>query len=135
LKIELLSGEHLSALNEGLSLASKLVEGEIPFSIEQVQSLYDTLLKRRSEPAFEIALGLAFGSVVISRSGFEWARISDEYGEETCIAVQNTHLICSPISMIQKRLERGERTDLSELCDGTIEVMRENVDSADYKPR
>jgi hypothetical protein len=116
------------ALDAGLALAAKLAGSETALSLEQVQALYDRALES-SEPDDErdIAIGLALGALIVDGTEFEWARISDRWGDETCVAVVGKMVHAAPISMVQKRLRRAERVDLFELKDGTVGALREQA--------
>jgi Domain of unknown function (DUF3806) len=66
-------------------------------------------------------------SALVSNGEFEWVRVTDESGEETCVAIQGLSVYCSPISMIQKRLSRRELPDFVELRKSTIAMMEDMV--------
>jgi len=125
-----------AALDDGLSLASRLVNAPRPLRSSHVQELYDALIANdQTHPEVEVALGLSFGELIAETTNFEWVRISDEYGEETCLSPKDIQLICSPISMIQKRLSAGENIDIDSLVLDTRKVVLEQVEKADYKRR
>jgi predicted metalloprotease with PDZ domain len=108
-----LNPEELGAREAGLDMAARLVGARRPLVIAHVQALYDVLLE--SEPLDEplIALGLAFGDMIVARGGFEWVRISDEYGDETW----------------------KERLNIAELRDGTIEAIMKRIGEGKTKDR
>jgi hypothetical protein len=120
-----LTADEKAALQAGLDLAARLARGPLPLSLGQVQVLYDSLLERDADPDEVIAVGLAFGDLVVRQPELEWARIEDEYGSETCVAVVGRMTNCAPISMIQKRVKRREDIDIAELRDGTVSMLRE----------
>jgi hypothetical protein len=70
---------------------------------------------------------LAFGDELLKHGEFEWVRVTDDYGEETCVAIRGLSVYCSPISMIQKRISRGELPDFVELRKATIAMMEDMV--------
>ena len=113
MKITALSTDELSALSDGLNLASKLAKKPKPLSELDVQNLYDEFLQTSLD--FQegiIALGLSFGQLLLEEDNFEWVRVADEYGEETVISPKGSMTICAPISMIQKRLQKKENLDI-----------------------
>ena len=127
MEIRNLNAEEISALSDGLNMAGRMLnyEGSIPAN--KVQELYDYFLNNGRE--FEegvIALGLAFGALFIDGGGYEWARVSDEYGDETVVRINGKKLFCSPISMIQKRLDRREAINIQELYQDTVEALWDN---------
>ncbi|MEM9938686.1 MAG: DUF3806 domain-containing protein [Pseudomonadota bacterium] len=134
MQIRQLTPHEFAALVDALDLARRLVDRAL--DTDAVQELYDSLVGMNERPHHvTIATGLAFGQLIIEASEFEWARIKDEYGEETCIAVKDTELICAPISMIQKRLDQNEKLRISDLVDGTVQTMNNKAASADYRPK
>lgn len=123
-----LSDTEFGALHSGLKLAEQLAGVEGPLTTSDVQALYDAALDRgESEAELEIAIGLAFGALFVDGAEFEWARISDQWGDETCVAVVGKMVHAAPISMIQKRLHRGEQVSIAELWDGVTRVLREQA--------
>ena len=136
MKIRALSDEEASALANGLALAAKLVDGTVPLSTDQVQELYDALREVDLEFAEgRIALGLAFGETIVAKAGYEWVRVSDQFGEETSLSPHGIQLACHPITMLQKRLDRGEVVDIAELRDETIKTIETGLASGDYDKR
>jgi len=70
---------------------------------------------------------LAFGEELLRHGEFEWGRVTDDYGEETCVAIQGLSVYCAPISLIQKRLSRNELPDFVELRKATVAMMEDMV--------
>lgn len=134
--IRKLSDDERSALEEGLALAAKLVDGEPPLSTVQVQELYNALLT--DHPGYAegvIVAGLAFGELIAVEGGYEWVRVGDEYGEETMLSPCGTQIVCAPISMIQKRIAASEAINIAELRDETIKMLQRQIDGGDYRKR
>ena len=123
-----LNADEQTALDQGLRLASRLTNSSHPIDPQYLQNLYNSLLETAVENDLNvIALGLGFGQELLSHGDYEWVRVSNEYGDETCIAVRGLFVYCSPISIIQKRLHRGERPDFVGLRDAVIAAMNEKV--------
>jgi len=123
-----LNAEEQGALRVGLDLAAELAASPLPLSRAQVQALYDDALEGATDDDERlIAIGLAFGDLISREDGFEWARISDQYGDETCVAVIGSMTHCAPISMIQKRIRRNEAVDIGEMADSTMNLLREQA--------
>jgi hypothetical protein len=74
-----------------------------------------------------IALGIAFGAAINDRACFHWVRVSDPWGEETCVGPPHKTIHCAPISMVQKRLNRHEAIDLKQLADTVIGSIRSKL--------
>src|SRR5581483_1648416 len=105
-EIRSLNKEEQAALEDGLRLSEELASTSGTLQPAQIQKLYDTALECAAlDDATIIAIGLAFGQDLKLHGGYEWVRVSGAWGEETCLAVPRLTIFCSPISMIQKRLE------------------------------
>jgi hypothetical protein len=126
-----LNDGEIVALQQGLALASQMARSDSTLDLVQVQQLYDAALDSNERDVERlIAIGLAFGALIVDGAEFEWARISDEWGDETCVGVIGKMTHCAPISMIQKRLRRAETIDVAELRGGTIRALREQAAQA-----
>jgi hypothetical protein len=113
------------AKEQALVLAAR-VAGTSSLGFPELQSLYDRMLIQSDRNDEEvIALGIAFGAVINEWAGFDWVRVSDQWGDETCVGPPHKTIHCAPISMIQKRLNRQEEVDLRQLADASISRIRE----------
>lgn len=113
------------AKEQALVLAAR-VAGTSSLGFPELQGLYDRMLIQSDRNDEEvIALGIAFGAVVNEWAGFDWVRVSDQWGDETCVGPPHKTIHCAPISMIQKRLNRQEEVDLRQLADASISRIRE----------
>lgn len=130
LNLRPLSPEEVTERDRGLDLAAKLVDALRPLTMDDVQALYDALLDVDGPPPEALmAAGLGFAEQIVTASDFEWARVQDEeFGEHTCVAAPKNEIYCSPISMIENRLEQGERVSLAELRDNTIATIRWRIE-------
>jgi hypothetical protein len=130
LNLRPLNSEEIAAREAGLDLASKLVDAPRPLTMDDVQALYDALLNVNQPPSEALtAMGLSFAEQIVAASGFEWVHVSDdEFGDEVCVAAPENEIYCSPISMIQKRLQQGERLSLAELRDDTVATIRRRIE-------
>ena len=134
--IRSLTEEEIEALEDGLRLAAKLVEGQLPLSAGEVQSLYDALCRSEGENVeAEIAAGLAFGALIASKSDMEWVRVVDDYGEETALSPPGLQMVCNPISMLRKRIASNEEIDIAELCGGLIGMIEKGIATGEYGKR
>lgn len=132
LKISPLDPPQRLALEAGLNFAARFAGAPRPLSTEAVEALYNAFLEEEIDDSDAIiALGLSFGETFLAHGDFEWVRVVDEYGDETCLALTGKTVFCAPISMIQKRLERGERPDIRLLREATIEQILAQAEDAD----
>ena len=126
----------VEALDAALNFAARIARVERPLSLEQVQDLYDGFLEEEIDDVDEIsALGLSFGQCLISSGPFEWVRVTDEYGEETSVAVIVATIYIHPISMIQKRLADREKVIFEQLCNDSLSHLGALVDKGNYSTR
>ena len=63
-------------------------------------------------------LGIVLGDVFVQDMGMEWIMVEDEYGRDPAVQLPNTTIILYPMTMISKRVERGEIVDVFELYNG-----------------
>lgn len=75
------------------------------------------------------SMGIVFGDVFVQDMGFSWVMVEDEYGRDPAIKYQDTSIILFPLTMISKRVERGEDVDVFDLYNGVAEIAREKIDA------
>jgi len=127
-ELRTLTFDEVDALNAALDLAARLANAPRPLRSDLIEALYNRIHgSDLRNPTHIIALGLAFGDELLKHGDFEWVRVTDDYGEETCVAIRGLSVYCSPISMIQKRLSRSELPDFVELRKATIAMMEDMV--------
>lgn len=123
-----LTPEENGAKEQALGLAERMAKKPLPLSFEDVQRLYNEALGQAARDDEQvIALGIAFGAAINERAGFDWVRVSDQWGDETCVGPPHKTIHCAPISMVQKRLSRQESIDLRQLADTVIKSIREKL--------
>ena len=136
MKISGLTVEQAQAVDEAIALAADYLATDPPFSPLEVQRLYDAVARDHPEHVdAQIAVGIAFGEMIIDKADYEWVRVSDEYGEEMALCHRAAAVTCFPISMLQKRIAKREAVDLAELRDATINVVEEAVTNGGWQPR
>ncbi len=136
MKISGLTVEQAQGVDEAIALAADYLATDPPFSPVEVQRLYDAVARDHPENVeAQIALGMAFGEMIIGKADYEWVRVSNEYGEETALCHRAAAVTCFPISMLQKRISKREEIDLVGLRDATIAVVEEAVANGGWQPR
>jgi hypothetical protein len=74
----------------------------------------------KREQKYELqCLGIVLGDVFVQDLGMEWIMVEDEYGRDPAVRLPNTTIILFPMTMISKRIERGEKVDVFELYNGS----------------
>lgn len=89
--------------------------------------LLDTVLRSKWIEPTETwklqSLGIAFGDALVQQLGLEWVAVEDEYGRDPALRLPGTTDIVFPLTMISKRVERGEDVDVRELFDVAVENL------------
>ena len=136
MEIRELNTEELEALELSLKMISKFTREPRPVSFSGLQRAYDDLISfDKKYDQLEISLGISFGQKFVDTGRYEWVRVSDDYGEETCISPKELMINVAPISMIQKRIEDNLNVDFRELFDETDKVVKDLIESGDYDKR
>jgi hypothetical protein len=108
------------SLRAAFEAGTKVMGVAPPFSMPSVQQFYDHCLEEKLTGNPTIVLGLCFGAVIASRTGYEWVRGEDENGSETGLAPVGKTIFIAPITMLQKQLRLRDRCNLEDLAHDTI---------------
>lgn len=74
----------------------------------------------KADQTFELqSMGVVLGDVFVLDMGFHWVIVEDAYGRDFGLQYPNSSIIIFPLTMISKRVERGETVDVFELYNGT----------------
>jgi len=76
-------------------------------------------------------LGIVFGDVLTSEFPLRWMTVSDEFGTDPTLRFKDTTLQFNALTMISKRVERGEDVDVTELYRLTGEQVQQLAQGAD----
>ena len=68
-------------------------------------------------------MGVVFGEVFVEDMGFHWILVEDEFGRDPAIRFEDTSVIAYALTMISKRVERGEPVDVFDLYNGVAGEM------------
>ncbi|HUO92567.1 MAG TPA: DUF3806 domain-containing protein [Rhizomicrobium sp.] len=71
------------------------------------------------------SLGICLGDALAQKLGLNWIAVEDDFGRTPSLEVPGSTLILFPLTAISKRIERGEKVDVSELFDGFCEMVAE----------
>jgi hypothetical protein len=61
------------------------------------------------------SLGVVFGDALALELGLEWVIVEDSTGRDPALRAPGTSIIVYPLTMISKRVERGEAVDAFDL--------------------
>lgn len=110
------------------------MQADSAFTVSDLQRAYDDVVENHPDhPKFQIALGIAFGEIIVREENYEWVRVIDEYGEETALSPKDVNVACFPISMIQKRLTSRARVTILDLVAETINTVEKMRESGNYE--
>ena len=68
-------------------------------------------------------LGVAFGDVLASELPLRWVMVTDEYGTDPTLRYKDTSIQINALTMISKRVERGEDVDVAAMLRMTGEQI------------
>jgi len=63
-------------------------------------------------------LGIVLGDAFALELGLEWVTVEDAHGRDPAMRLPGTSIILFPLTMISKRIERGEKVDVFDLFNG-----------------
>jgi hypothetical protein len=72
-------------------------------------------------------MGIVLGDAFVQHHGFEWVTVEDEYGRDPALRFPKTSVLIFPLTMISKRIERGEAIDVFEVFNGVADMALEKV--------
>ena len=70
------------------------------------------------------SLGITLGDALVQKLGLEWVAVEDEYGRDPALRLPGTTLLLFPLTMISKRIEKGEQVDVFELFRQICEFVK-----------
>jgi hypothetical protein len=88
-----------------------------------LQNLIDDRVFNKSQTYELQSLGIALGDVFASELPLRWVMVTDEFGTDPTLRFKETALQVNPLTMISKRVERGESVSVQSLLDKTREQL------------
>lgn len=80
-----------------------------PSDLALLQKIVDARLVPRDQTWQLQALGVVFGDALIAiKPGLQWWKVTDEFGTDPTLRFERTTLQINALTMISKRVERGE---------------------------
>jgi hypothetical protein len=105
------------------------VEGKLTL----LQAILDAGWIEKSETVKLQCLGVTLGDALAQEFQMEWVTVEDEYGKDPALRFPGTTVIAFPLTMISKRIERGERVNVRELFAGVCEHVRRMKSDPEYQ--
>jgi len=94
-----------------------------------LQRLIDDNTFTKSQTYALQSLGVAFGDVLAGELPLRWVIVTDEFGTGPTLRFKDTSININALTMISKRVERGERVDVCRL----LQKSREELSDAEKK--
>jgi hypothetical protein len=91
-----------------------------------LQRLIDENVFNKSQTYELQSLGVAFGDVLASELPVRWVMVTDEFGTDPTLRFKETTIQINALTMISKRIERGEAVKVQWLLDQTREHLAVN---------
>jgi hypothetical protein len=86
--------------------------------LDRLQRLLDAGVLQADQTYDLQCLGIAFGRILVaSMPGLDWAMLDDEYGRDPTLRYDESSLTINTLTLLSKRVERGERVDVRDLYD------------------
>ncbi|MDX1964526.1 MAG: DUF3806 domain-containing protein [Pirellulales bacterium] len=76
-------------------------------------------------------MGAVLGDAFVQEMGMEWVMVEDEHGTDPAVRLPGTTIIIFPLTMISKRVERGETFDVFDLFNGIADKIDQLKKTAD----
>lgn len=122
--------------DDGLALASRLLNAHAPFQMYKIQALYDVTLTDFPDNGDVIdAVGCAFGEYLVRNHKFEWVSVDDEFENGPSVAVIGYCAVNHPLAMMHKRIDRRERANLQQLCEDTVWTLESRIERGEVADR
>lgn len=98
-----------------------------------LQTILDAGWIEASETVKLQCLGITLGDALVQELGLEWVMVEDEYGRDPAIRKPGTTVIAFPLTMISKRVERGDAVVVRDLFDGVVDHVRRMASDPEYQ--
>jgi hypothetical protein len=73
----------------------------------------------RAHQTYELqSMGVVLGDAFAQELKMEWVIVEDSFGRDPALRLPRTSIIIFPLTMISKRIERGEEVDVFDLFNG-----------------
>jgi hypothetical protein len=129
-RIEFLAGDDALEVEERRKWVREHFEPEAQHKYETIEDklrLLKIILKERWIEPHETwklqSLGITFGDILLQKLNLLWVMVEDEHGRDPALIVPGTSIIVYPLTVISKRIERGESVDIQDLYEGLCALV------------
>lgn len=98
-----------------------------------LQTILDAGWIDASETVKLQCLGITLGDALAQELGLEWVMVEDEYGRDPAVRKPGTTVMAFPLTMISKRIDRGEPVVVRELFDAVVDHIRRMASDREYQ--
>jgi hypothetical protein len=98
-----------------------------------LQGILDAGWIESHETAKLQCLGITLGDALVQELDLEWVAVEDEQGRAPAVRYPGTTVMAFPLTMISKRIERGEHIDVRSLFHGVVEQLRKMARDPEYR--
>jgi Domain of unknown function (DUF3806) len=74
-------------------------------------------------------LGIVLGDAFVQDLKMEWVMVEDEWGRDPAVRLPGTSVILFPLTMISRRVERGEMVDVFDLYNGIAAELKKRIET------
>lgn len=78
------------------------------------------------------SMGIVLGDVFVQDMGFKWVIVQDAQGRDPALQYKDSTVLLFPLTMISKRIERGEEVDVFQLYNGIAAEASKKVMELGY---
>ena len=90
-----------------------------------LQAILDAGWIERHETFKLQCLGITLGDALCQELRMEWVTVEDDHGMDPALRLPGTTVIVFPLTMISKRVERGEIPDVADLFRAVVQDVQE----------
>ena len=95
----------------------------VPGKLGTLRALLDQNVFKPNQTYELQCMGIVLGDAFVQHLGMEWIMVQDEFGSDPAVRVPGTTVILFPLTMISKRVERGEAVDVFDLFNGVADQV------------
>ncbi|MDR2860746.1 MAG: DUF3806 domain-containing protein [Elusimicrobiota bacterium] len=107
----------------------KTIEGKLYL----LQGIIDQKFIKKDETDKLQSLGVVFGDALAEGLSLHWVEIEDEYGIDPALRYLETNILLFPLTILSKRIEKGEEINIKELFDGICDMVSDMANKESVK--
>ena len=95
--------------------------------MQAIDSILGAGIIAKEDTARLECLGTILGDVFVDDLGFHWVVVDDEIGRDFAIMYKETGVVVYPLTLISKRIQKGDTVDVYSLYHGLVKQVQERV--------